>query len=188
VKLGVKFPIYEGKFAALSGITMMQQISLTGPKDRATIPFMNYDFDSFTAPVLPIETQKMLVSMLDARPLPAPPADALMTLKAAVTLPELGQVISVKALRTAIERGDLLAFQPGGPAGTVYVTRQSIRAWISSCRVAKNPRTSISVLRNTPVASSVRARSGASSTDRRKAALVAALKTAQELKESSRNT
>ena len=109
---------------------------------------MDYNNDSFGTFIPDLATQRMVASVLAARDL-RPDPNALMTLKVAVTMPELGSVITVKALRTAIERGDLLAFQPGGTSGTVYVTRSAIRAWISRCRAPSNPHVSTSAPRVT---------------------------------------
>lgn len=52
--------------------------------------------------------------------------DTLLTLRRAVTLAELQGTITVKGLRRAIAAGELVASQPGGPNGIVYVTRADI--------------------------------------------------------------
>lgn len=144
--------------------------------------------DSFAIPILPIDAQRAMVAIISStRSTPMP--ESLITLKAAVAMQELGGLISVKALRTAIEKGALLAWQPGGPAGTVYVTRASVLTWISKCRVAPNRPTSGSVLPVTrQTASYGNVRSGSSSTADKSAALAAALKSARQLSRRSRST
>ncbi len=48
-----------------------------------------------------------------------PTIDGLLTLKDAATLPELGGVISIKTLRSAIARGHLKGCRPNGPKATM---------------------------------------------------------------------
>ncbi len=74
-----------------------------------------------------------------------PPCDALLPLKLALCLPELGGKLSrnssenvpspifgLKSLRAAIQREELVGFRQ---RARIYVTRQAIRDWIARCRV-----------------------------------------------------
>jgi hypothetical protein len=117
---------------------------------------------------------------------PVPPArvpEGLITLVQAAALPELGGAISAKTIRGAIARGDIDAVQPGGPAGTIYVTRTAVLDWIRNCPVPQSPHDSTSAPPATATARSARTARGSSSTAEKKSALAAALKTARELKQ-----
>jgi hypothetical protein len=105
--------------------------------------------------------------------------DRLLTLAQAAALPELGGVVTVKVLRSAIVAGALAAFQPSGKGGALYTTALSIQSWRAACRVQQSPRDCGSVPPRQPSSPY-----GSSSTKERKSALDAALKIARELKRS----
>jgi hypothetical protein len=80
--------------------------------------------------------------------------DAPLTLEMAVCLPELQGVftvspdfreksesVTVKTLRGAIDRGDLVCLRPNK---NIFVTRRGIREWLEKCLDRRNPPTSSS--------------------------------------------
>ncbi|SNB71927.1 MULTISPECIES: hypothetical protein [unclassified Agrobacterium] len=122
-----------------------------------------------------------------------PALDTPLTLAKAVCLPELGGVlyrwmesepstmITVKTLRLAIERGELVATRLN--TKNIHVTRRQVQEWIASCQDIRRNRISSNVRpAMTRTASSLTSQLGSSMTEKRERARDAALMILKELK------
>lgn len=122
-----------------------------------------------------------------------PLPDAPLSLIDAICLPELGGIlyrhgdsqpstsVTVKTLRTAIERGQLAATRLNSK--NLYITRRQVQEWIASCQdIRKSPISSNEQHAIIRRESSHTRPSGSSTTERNERALDAALMILKELK------